>query len=58
LDLAESGLQDLALDLGQNGAISHDLIVDNVCGQALLANVFKRYGPQSFCMLLPENTCH
>jgi FlaA1/EpsC-like NDP-sugar epimerase len=34
------------LDLGQNGAISHDLIVGDICDQTLLANVFKRYGPE------------
>jgi FlaA1/EpsC-like NDP-sugar epimerase len=43
LDLAESGLQDLALELGQNGAISHDLIVGDVCDPALLAEIGKRH---------------
>jgi FlaA1/EpsC-like NDP-sugar epimerase len=46
LDIAESGLQDLALDLDQNGAIAHELIVGDVCDAALLTEIFKRRRPQ------------
>jgi hypothetical protein len=54
LDIAESGLQDLALDLGQKGAISHDLIVGDVCGQALLANVFSAMVLSRFACCCPQ----
>jgi FlaA1/EpsC-like NDP-sugar epimerase len=46
LDIAESGLQKLGSDLDQNGDVSHDLIVGDICDADLLAEVFKQHSPQ------------
>lgn len=45
LDIAESGLHDLSLELDQNSAIVHEEIVGDVCDASLLDNVFHRYRP-------------
>lgn len=46
LDIAESGLHELALDLDKDASVSHDLIVGDVCDANLLADIFKRHHPQ------------
>jgi FlaA1/EpsC-like NDP-sugar epimerase len=46
LDIAESGLHELALDLDRCPRSSHDLIVGDVCDAALLADIFRRHSPQ------------
>jgi FlaA1/EpsC-like NDP-sugar epimerase len=46
LDIAESGMHALALDLDRDASVSHDLIVGDVCDAALLADIFKRHHPQ------------
>lgn len=46
LDIAESGLHELALDLDTDEGVSHDLIVGDICDGALLADLFKRHRPQ------------
>ena len=46
LDIAESGLHELGLDLDRNSAISHEEIVGDVCDATLLTDTFQRYGPQ------------
>lgn len=46
LDIAESGLHELALDFDKGASVSHDLIVGDVCDAALLADIFKRHHPQ------------
>lgn len=46
LDIAESGLHDLLLDLDRNCAVAHDEIVGDVCDAMLLRDVFHRYSPQ------------
>jgi FlaA1/EpsC-like NDP-sugar epimerase len=46
LDIAESGLHELALDLDRDASDSHDLVVGDICDAALLADIFKRHHPQ------------
>jgi FlaA1/EpsC-like NDP-sugar epimerase len=46
LDIAESGLHELALDLDRAEDVSHDLIVGDVCDAVLLSDIFKRHRPQ------------
>ena len=46
LDIAESGMHELALDLDRDASVSHDLIVGDVCDAALLADIFKQHHPQ------------
>ena len=46
LDIAESGLHELALDLDQDPTLSRDLIVGDICDAALLTDIFKRHSPQ------------
>ena len=46
LDIAESGMHELALDLDTGASVSHDLIVGDVCDADLLADIFKRHHPQ------------
>jgi FlaA1/EpsC-like NDP-sugar epimerase len=46
LDIAESGLHELGLDLDRNSAVSHEEIVGDVCDTALLTDLFQRYGPE------------
>jgi FlaA1/EpsC-like NDP-sugar epimerase len=46
LDIAESGLHELALDLDRDASVSHNLIVGDTCDGALLTEIFKRHHPQ------------
>lgn len=46
LDIAESGMHELASDLDRDASVSHDLIVGDVCDAALLVDIFKRRCPQ------------
>lgn len=46
LDIAESGLHELALDLDKDARVSYDLVVGDICDAALLANIFRKYRPQ------------
>ncbi len=46
LDIAESGLHELGLDLDRNCATSHEEIVGDVCDATLLADVFHCHRPQ------------
>jgi FlaA1/EpsC-like NDP-sugar epimerase len=46
LDIAESGLHDLSLDLDRNCAVAHDEIVGDVCDPTLLSDIFHRHRPQ------------
>ncbi|HTF62431.1 MAG TPA: polysaccharide biosynthesis protein [Edaphobacter sp.] len=46
LDIAESGLRELALDLDRDSAVSRDLIVGDICDAAMLTDIFKRHRPQ------------
>jgi FlaA1/EpsC-like NDP-sugar epimerase len=46
LDIAESGLHELASDLDDALQVSHDLIVGDVCDADLLADTFEKYRPQ------------
>jgi FlaA1/EpsC-like NDP-sugar epimerase len=47
LDIAESGLHELALELDRmNVPVLRDLIVGDVCDAALLAEICSRHGPQ------------
>jgi FlaA1/EpsC-like NDP-sugar epimerase len=46
LDVAESGLHEVSLDLDRNCAVAHDEIVGDVCDPALLADIFLRHHPQ------------
>jgi FlaA1/EpsC-like NDP-sugar epimerase len=46
LDIAESGLHELASRLDQDTSVSRDLIVGDVCDAALLTYVFEKYDPQ------------
>jgi FlaA1/EpsC-like NDP-sugar epimerase len=46
LDIAESGLHELALDLNGDASVSYDLIVGDVCDAALLADIFRNHRPQ------------
>jgi FlaA1/EpsC-like NDP-sugar epimerase len=46
LDIAESGLHDLSLELDRNRAVAHDEIVGDVCDATVLRDVFHSYRPQ------------
>jgi FlaA1/EpsC-like NDP-sugar epimerase len=46
LDIAESGLHELALDLDRDASVSYDLIVGDICDAALLAEIFRKHRPQ------------
>jgi len=46
LDVAESGLHELALDLNRDASVSYDLIVGDICDAALLADIFRNHRPQ------------
>jgi FlaA1/EpsC-like NDP-sugar epimerase len=46
LDIAESGLHELFLDLERNGTVAHEEIVGDVCDIALLNEIFDRYRPK------------
>ena len=46
LDIAESGLHELALDLDRDASVSYDLIVGDICDAALLADIFRKHRPQ------------
>jgi FlaA1/EpsC-like NDP-sugar epimerase len=46
LDIAESGLHKLALDLDRDADVSRDLIVGDICEAALLAEIFRKHRPQ------------
>jgi FlaA1/EpsC-like NDP-sugar epimerase len=46
LDIAESGLYELALDLDRETGISRDLIVGDICDAVLLAEIFRKHQPQ------------
>jgi FlaA1/EpsC-like NDP-sugar epimerase len=46
LDIAESGLHDLSLELERNGAVAHEEIVGDICDAALLNEVFDRHRPK------------
>jgi FlaA1/EpsC-like NDP-sugar epimerase len=46
LDIAESGLHQLALDLDRDASVSYDSIVGDICDAALLADIFRRHRPQ------------
>jgi FlaA1/EpsC-like NDP-sugar epimerase len=46
LDIAESGLHELALELDSNCGASHEEIVGDVCDATLLTDVFHRRRPQ------------
>jgi FlaA1/EpsC-like NDP-sugar epimerase len=46
LDIAESGLHELALDLDRDASDSYDLVVGDICDATLLADIFKRHHPQ------------
>jgi FlaA1/EpsC-like NDP-sugar epimerase len=45
LDIAESGLHELGLDIDRNCAARHEEIVGDVCDAMLLKGVFRRYHP-------------
>jgi FlaA1/EpsC-like NDP-sugar epimerase len=45
LDIAESGLHELALDIDRDASVSSDLIVGDICDAALLADIFRRFRP-------------
>ncbi len=45
LDIAESGLHDVALDLDGDSVIRHEEIVGDICDAALLADAFDRCRP-------------
>jgi FlaA1/EpsC-like NDP-sugar epimerase len=45
LDIAESGLHELGLDLDRNSALRHEEIVGDICDATLLTDVFERYSP-------------
>jgi FlaA1/EpsC-like NDP-sugar epimerase len=46
LDIGESGLHELALDLDRDASVSSDLIVGDICDAALLADIFRKHRPQ------------
>jgi FlaA1/EpsC-like NDP-sugar epimerase len=46
LDIAESGLHELALDLDSDARVPRDLIVGDICDATLLADIFRRHRPQ------------
>jgi FlaA1/EpsC-like NDP-sugar epimerase len=46
LDIAESGLHELALDLDRDARVSYDLVVGDICDAALLADIFRNHRPQ------------
>jgi FlaA1/EpsC-like NDP-sugar epimerase len=46
LDVAESGLHELSLEIERNGTIADEEIVGDVCDLALLKEVFDRYAPR------------
>jgi FlaA1/EpsC-like NDP-sugar epimerase len=46
LDVAESGLHDLSLELDRNSGAAHQEIVGDVCDSALLHEIFFLYRPQ------------
>lgn len=46
LDIAESGLHDLSLDLKRSGFIAHEEIVGDICDEAMLNDVFDRHRPK------------
>jgi len=46
LDIAESGLHELALDLDRDAGVSYDLIVGDICDAVLLADMFRKHRSQ------------
>ncbi len=46
LDIAESGLHKLALDIDRDASVSGDFIVGDICDAALLAEIFRKHRPQ------------
>jgi FlaA1/EpsC-like NDP-sugar epimerase len=46
LDIAESGLHELASDIGRDTSVFYDPIVGDICDSRLLVEIFKRYRPQ------------
>jgi FlaA1/EpsC-like NDP-sugar epimerase len=46
LDIAESGLHELALDLDRDSDVARDPIVGDICDAPLLTDIFKRHRPQ------------
>jgi FlaA1/EpsC-like NDP-sugar epimerase len=46
LDIAESGLHKLALDIDRDASVSGDFIVGDICDTDLLTDIFRRYRPQ------------
>jgi FlaA1/EpsC-like NDP-sugar epimerase len=46
LDIAESGLHELTLDIDKDASVSGDFIVGDICDTDLLTDVFRRHRPQ------------